>query len=257
MHTTTVTGVPRDLKSIGYIVAGVFCMYVVMTLMSVLSSAFMQGEGWSGAIGWEAVLVLTALVCARLFPLGIRQVITWRTTLLGLKLELPEILFATYVLIQVLPYGAPNGIAGPLGMSLAVGTAEELLFRVIVLGWLVTRMDVVAALFISSAIFGLAHLHELSFLGIVSTIPQFAGGMVLGAVYLRTRNIIGPILAHAYWDFPYFLAYGAGISGGGTEAGLPPVSSTLLWTGFVIYALYLVRYQRSPQLASEPAPQPA
>ena len=54
--------------------------------------------------------------------------------------------------------------------------------------------------------------------------PQIAGGFVLGAVYLRTRNPIGPILAHAYWDFPYFMALGV-VSGGGTEAGMPTVSS--------------------------------
>jgi membrane protease YdiL (CAAX protease family) len=96
-------------------------------------------------------------------------------------------------------------------------------------------------LVISSVAFGAAHLHEISIVGLLSVVPQTAGGFVLGAAYLRSRNPIGPILAHAFWDFPYFMALGIGVSGGSTEAGAPTVLELMPWIAFMIYGLWLVR----------------
>jgi len=78
-------------------------------------------------------------------------------------------------------------------------------------------------------------------IGVLSVMPQFSGGMILGAIYLRTRNPLGNILAHAAWDFPIFLAYGAGVAGGSTAAGLPSVLSLVPWMVLSAYGLYLVR----------------
>lgn len=206
-------------------------------------SIFVDG-GWSSAIGWETVWLATAMLCSLVLPLGIRHRTDLRSTLEGLRLDWPELVITLVVLHSALQTGLPNGVLAPVTMVFAIGAAEEFVFRVLLLGWLVTRLRVEQALLVSAAVFGLAHLHELSLVGIMSIVPQFTGGIVLGAVYLRTRNIIGPILAHAFWDLPYFLAYGVGISGGGTEGGMPSVTSFWefwLWVGFGVYGLWLVR----------------
>jgi membrane protease YdiL (CAAX protease family) len=160
----------------------------------------------------------------------------------GLALDWPELLYASWILGIYIQYiGELRLDPGPIALALAVGTAEEFIFRVLLLGWLVTKLPAPNALALSAAVFGIAHLNEVSLLGFMSVLPQTAGGFVLGAVYLRTRNPIPVILAHAYWDFPYFMAMGAGVSGGSTAAGMPTVLDIVPWLGFIVYGLWLVR----------------
>jgi membrane protease YdiL (CAAX protease family) len=218
-----------------------FAMLIGLLCMRAGSYLF-AGVGWVPVIAWESVWLIAAMLCAHLMPSGIRHDISWRSTIEGLKLDWPELLFATNTLVVfAISIGGLRIAAGPVAMALAVGTAEEFIFRVLLLGWLVSRVSAPVALSISACVFGAAHLHELSLLGIASVIPQTAGGFILGAVYLRTRNPLGPILAHAFWDYPYFMVLGVGVSGGSTAGGMPPLVQLAPWLGFLVYGLWLVR----------------
>lgn len=217
------------------LLVGYLCMHA--------GSLVFGGSGWIPVIAWETVWLVAALLCAPLMPSGIRHEISWRSTLEGLALDWPELLYATWVLgIYVQYLGELRLDAGPIALALAVGTAEEFIFRVLLLGWLVTKLAAPHALAVSSVVFGAAHLHELSVLGVLSVVPQTAGGFVLGAAYLRSRNPIPVIVAHAYWDFPYFMAMGAGVRGGGTDSGMPSVIDLVPWMAFMVYGLWLVRH---------------
>ncbi len=217
----------------------VFALLVSMCMIRISAGLFADAT-WASSIGWESVWICACLLAVPLLPSGIIPVHSVSSLLRGLALDWPELSYAAYMLFAAVSMGMPHGIAGPLGLALAVGTAEEMLFRVLILGWLVTRMRPEKALMISAVIFGLAHLQEPSIIGLLSILPQTAGGIVLGAMYLRSRNIASCILAHAAWDFPIFLAYGL-VSGGSTEAGMPTVMSLLPWIGLSIYGLFLVR----------------
>jgi membrane protease YdiL (CAAX protease family) len=224
------------------VAGGIAFVLVIGILCMNAGSLVFAGGDWVSVIAWETVWLVAAMLCAPLMPSGIRHDISWRSTWEGLALEWPEILYATWVLgIYVQYLGELRLDAGPIALALAVGTAEEFIFRVLLLGWLVSKLPAPHALAISAVVFGVAHLKELSVLGLLSIAPQTAGGFVLGAVYLRTRNPIAPILVHAYWDFPYFMAMGAGVSGGSTEAGMPTVVELTPWIAFMIYGLWLVR----------------
>lgn len=217
------------------VVIGICCMKLGVQVF--------HGAGWAPIIAWESVWLIAAMLASPLLPSGIRHDISWRSTLQGLKLDWPELAFALYTLGTFVTWiGGINLHWGPIAYALAVGTAEEFIFRVLLLGWLVTRLSAPTALAVSSAVFGLAHLNEVSILGVVSVIPQTAGGFVLGAVYLRTRNPIGPILGHAFWDYPFFMAMGAGVSGGGTQGGMMTIAQLIPWLGFIVYGLWLVRH---------------
>lgn len=219
-----------------------FALLVGYLCMNAGSSLF-AGSGWIPVIAWETVWLVAAILCSPLMPSGIRHDISWRSTLEGLALDWPELLYATWILgIYVQYLGELRLDAGPIALALAVGTAEEFIFRVLLLGWLVTKLPAPHALALSSVVFGVAHLHELSIVGILSVVPQTAGGFILGAVYLRSRNPIPVILAHAFWDFPYFMAMGAGVRGGGTESGIPSVVDLVPWMAFIVYGLWLVRH---------------
>jgi membrane protease YdiL (CAAX protease family) len=225
-------------------VAGGVCFAWLIGLLCMRAGSYVfGGAGWAQAIAWECVWLVAAIACSPLMPSGIRHDISWRSTVHGLALDWPELLYATWILVLYVDYlGGISFAPGPIALALAVGTAEEFIFRVLLLGWLVTKLPAPQALAVSAVVFGAAHLQELSVIGLLSIVPQTAGGVVLGAVYLRTRNPIPVILAHAYWDWPYFMALGSGVSGGSTEAGMPSVLDMVPWIAFTIYGLWLVRF---------------
>lgn len=230
------------LRNLLDVAGGVCFAWLVGMLCMQGGSMVFGGAGWTQAIAWESVWLVAAIVCSPLLPSGIRHDISVRSTLEGLALDWPELLYSTWILAIYVQYlGELRLDAGPIALSLAVGTAEEFIFRVLLLGWLITKLPAPHALAVSAVVFGAAHLQEVSLVGVLSIVPQTAGGFVLGAVYLRTRNPIPVILAHAFWDFPYFMALGAGVSGGSTEAGIPSVLDLVPWMAFIVYGLWLVR----------------
>ncbi len=246
LPSTATAEAPRSddrLRNLLDVAGGVcFALFVGLLCMRAGSLVF-QGGGWVQAIAWESVFLVAAIVCSPLMPSGIRHDLSPRSLLDGLVLDWPELLYASWILGLYVQYmGELRLDAGPIALALAVGTAEEFIFRVLLLGWLVTKLPAPHALAISAVVFGAAHLHELSVLGLLSIVPQTAGGFVLGAVYLRTRNPIPVILVHAYWDFPYFMALGGGVSGGSTDAGMPTVIDLVPWMAFIVYGLWLVRH---------------
>jgi membrane protease YdiL (CAAX protease family) len=85
-----------------------------------------------------------------------------------------------------------GGVTALLAFVLVAPVTEELLFR----GWLMQdlrrRYGTTPALIWSSVVFGLAHI------GLPSAVPYaIAGGLVLGAVALRTRSTLASIAMHA------------------------------------------------------------
>ncbi len=68
---------------------------------------------------------------------------------------------------------------------------EEVFFRGFFLGGLIAPLGAARAAVVSAAIFAVAHL------AIGSMIPLFITGLVLAWLYLRTRSIWPPLMAHA------------------------------------------------------------
>lgn len=92
----------------------------------------------------------------------------------------------------------------------AIGIYEELLCR----GWLQNefierfgsnKKGVIKSIVISSFIFGLMHITNLSIQSPLETLTQIinaiAMGMVLGSIYYKTQNIWSVIILHAVWDY--------------------------------------------------------
>lgn len=202
-------------------------------------------QGVSQAIALESSFLAAAVIGIIFLPSAIVHNISLKTTLEGLKLDWPELVYATLTLISVLVLiGSMIVPLSVIGWALSIGFVEEMLFRVVLLGWLVTRVSTPSALAISAVAFGFAHLHGFSLDELASVIPQTAGGFILGAVYLRTRNPLGPVLGHAYWDIPYLtmeasgISYGAGVS---SASATQQIVSVLPWVLFAVYALWLIR----------------
>lgn len=91
---------------------------------------------------------------------------------------------------------------------LFVAPGEELVFRGVVQGQLRRAYGVLPGILIASAIFGLVHLPALGTEGsIYVTIAVIvAAGLLLGAVYELSGNILVSIAVHALWNVTVFLA---------------------------------------------------
>ena len=88
---------------------------------------------------------------------------------------------------------------------LSTGLLEEVVFRGIVLKILLrktggTKKGIISAFIISAALFAVVHLIHLMWKSPIDVTGDLlfaiAGGMFLGAIYLRTKTLIAPILLH-------------------------------------------------------------
>lgn len=98
--------------------------------------------------------------------------------------------------------GPSPWIAIPVGAL--VGGAEELLFRGVVLIWLVDGVGIVSGLLLNGVLFGLYHYPNSvdSFRAIDGKVIQEmsisgAGGVILGLLYLGTGNLLVSLVGHA------------------------------------------------------------
>lgn len=99
----------------------------------------------------------------------------------------------------------------------AVGFYEELLFRGYYLQNLKDGTGLALALFLSSAVFAIAHLGNFSS-SIASSVGIFAAGYFLAYGWLRTRALWLPIGLHIGWNFFQGPVFGFAVSGTSTPS---------------------------------------
>nr|WP_290123031.1 CPBP family intramembrane glutamic endopeptidase [Lentilactobacillus senioris] len=95
-------------------------------------------------------------------------------------------------------------------VGICAGITEELIFRGILLPGSLTHFNghrggIWYAVLISSVAFGMAHMVNLADQPLEATLLQgsnaFAVGLVLAALYLRTRSLILPMILHGTNDY--------------------------------------------------------
>lgn len=91
-----------------------------------------------------------------------------------------------------------------------VGLAEEIVYRGLLLNnmldkWGTTQRGCWKSIFVSAAIFGIAHLPNLFFSPILTVLFQAinaaAGGVLFSVIYIKTKNIWSVIAVHALVDW--------------------------------------------------------
>lgn len=116
-----------------------------------------------------------------------------------------------------------NGIGAlwaMLAMAVTSGTIEELLFRGILLRHIEAMLGTWAALAITSALFGLAHLSNPGASLFAAFAIAMEAGILLGAAYLWKRRLWLPIGIHAAWNFTQGWVFSVPVSGGKAPEGL-------------------------------------
>ena len=90
---------------------------------------------------------------------------------------------------------------------------EELLFRGILFRWIEEFAGSWAALVMTSALFGLAHIFNPNATWFSSFAIAVEAGVVLGGAYMLTRSLWLPIGLHAAWNFTQGEVFDVPVSG--------------------------------------------
>jgi membrane protease YdiL (CAAX protease family) len=90
---------------------------------------------------------------------------------------------------------------------------EELLFRGILFRWIEEFGGSWAALVITSALFGLAHIMNPNATWFSSFAIAVEAGVLLGAAYMLTRSLWMPMGLHAAWNFTQGFIFDVPVSG--------------------------------------------
>lgn len=113
-----------------------------------------------------------------------------------------------------------------LAMGIVSGTIEEALFRGVLFRHVETMLGSWAALAITSALFGLAHIANPNASLFAAFAIAMEAGILLGAAYLLTRRLWLAVGIHAAWNFTQGWVFSVPVSGGDAPLGLLITSRT-------------------------------
>ena len=100
-----------------------------------------------------------------------------------------------------------------VSLALYPAVSEELLFRGILFRWIEEFGGSWAALLLTSAFFGLAHLGNPNASPVAAFAIAIEAGVLLGGVYMLTRSLWAPIGLHAAWNFTQGQVFDVPVSG--------------------------------------------
>lgn len=107
-----------------------------------------------------------------------------------------------------------------LAIAVVSGTVEEVLFRGVLFRHIEAMLGSWAALALTSAFFGIAHIGNEDASWFSSFAIAVEAGIMLGAAYMLTRRLWLAIGIHAGWNFAQGWIFSIPVSGGETPLGL-------------------------------------
>ena len=217
-------------------------LFVASVAASIPVMFVLQGAGQTVDVASAFARIVVALVIAVVF----RASIHWEKSFTGLVLVLPALGFTVWNLAYNLLGGClmvgPSDLPAALVMGLAPGLLEELVFRGVTIDALKRGgSSDMRTLVLSALLFAAAHLTNIVGLDIVSVIIQVSYslivGLVFGAVYLASGDIVSVILGHASIDIASQLF--------ATHPASTPVPQVVAFMVLLVaeasYALWVVR----------------
>jgi hypothetical protein len=100
-----------------------------------------------------------------------------------------------------------------IGTAILAAFMEELLFRGILFRWIEEFAGSWAALVVTSALFGLAHILNPNATWFSSFAIAVEAGLLLGGAYMLTRSLWMPMGLHAAWNFTQGFIFDVPVSG--------------------------------------------
>ncbi len=156
-----------------------------------------------------------------------------------------DLFIGYYIIAIILNHNQMHHIGFYFVLAALIGIAEEFTFRGMILGSLIHnwrgKNPILGGVLLSSLIFGLTHAVNAFSQPLPNTIVQivvaFSLGVILAFMYLRTNNLITPILFHLLVDFTSISLTNTTESQAGWGAALP----------ILIVALLVLFFQLKPR----------
>ena len=185
------------------------------------------------------------------FTFGFQKANIGKSILLALPLLL-------LILISIKPniQGSALQWAAVTIMAVSAGVFEEGVVRGFILTNFMYRWKnkphyILKSVVLSSVIFGLIHFVNLNRAAFLPTLVQVIYAMFLGAafgaVFIRTHNLWGGIIAHALIDFSNDLPRAQAAASGG-QNGASMILEILICAVFLLYGLFLIRPKKIPEI---------
>lgn len=103
-------------------------------------------------------------------------------------------------------YSTVELIANLVNVVLLASVFEELLFRKIIIDTFLRKNRIIEGILFSSLLFSLIHINFYHFeFSLNSVASSFIFGLISGYIYIKTRNVLYPIIAHITTNFTWFL----------------------------------------------------
>lgn len=116
--------------------------------------------------------------------------------------------------------GSIGDLSRMAGIAIFSGVTEELFFRGVMFRFIERAGGSIVALVITSALFGAAHIANPDASWAAAIAIMLEAGIMLGAIYMLTRNLWTAIGLHAGWNFTQGYVFSLPVSGGGVPQGL-------------------------------------
>lgn len=197
-------------------VISVIILFVLGILLGGIVAGVLNALGFANEVSTSIARILIGIV---FLAINFRK-FKFSNSFKGLVPMIPVLLLAIYKI----PYhfisggGTPNAITVPvLLIGLAPAVFEEILFRGIFVFNLKKKYNnSITIVFISALVFSLVHLTNIMGMDTVSLFIQlimaFVVGVVLGAVYLKTGDLVSVIVAHFAIDVLGGIFYGGNMT---------------------------------------------
>ncbi len=168
-----------------------------------------------------------------------------------------SILFSLFVLAEVVValiqgllskvefLSTPLAILTAISLGIGAGVFEEPICRGIVMSnamskWIGKKHRILLSVLASAIFFGFMHILSLQqqtvFYVAMQIIHAFSIGIFFGAVFARSRNLWGPIIAHSLFDISCFM-----VASNGQLTTADIVSTLISSILFVLVGLFLIR----------------
>ncbi len=194
-----------------------FCASCVISSLYVQAVFYTMGHmRWGIICGAVIGMILPSILLLRRFPAGVGNQLQIRVPRPRLLLNIVISTLAVVVLVDnvylftqqflptpdtynedlasIRPDSVQALILTALGLCVAVPIAEELIFRGYVQQIFERNMGKISGFLLAGAIFGAFHMAK----HLLVSVTLF--GIFLGFVYMRTRNLVYPIVSHAVFN---------------------------------------------------------
>jgi len=181
-----------ESKIVEYLKTAFFIWIPTLLLVYLFAKAELSVVAFGFVVdsNWRNILFGSLLVVAVIYLLILIKTIQASEELRA------EVIKKTEAFKDILPTTKNEMLVFTLIVSVTAGVCEELIFRAYLFTLLDSHLGVVAAILLSSLIFGLWHLY----LGWQEVIRTSVMGAVFCGIYIFTGNIILPILVHIFVD---------------------------------------------------------